>query len=285
MDEPVSYEFGDFRVEAVARQLLRGGEHIALTSKALDTLLVLIQRHGETVSKQELMDAVWGDVAVEENNLTQQISALRKAFGERPDEHKFIVTVPGRGYSFVAPIVLAAIDADLRRVEPLPIWRRSFAMRTAAVAALMVVLALLIALSLNMRRTLVRSTPQTIAVLPFRSTDGSDDELSAGMRYTLTAKLGNLQEILAVRGAVSDNFPPPRDPLIAGRQMNVDAVLDGTIQHDGEKVRVTVQMLDVAGGQVIWAKTVDSVAGGSFAIQDRVAAEIINGLKEFYARD
>jgi len=284
MGETVSYEFGDFRLDAVARQVRRGPDNVPLTSKAFDTLFVLIQHPGETVSKQDLMDAVWGDVAVEENNLTQQISALRKALGERPEEHRFIVTVPGRGYSFVAPIAEVKVD-NVQVNFALPFLSRSLAVRTAAFAAVALLIALVVVLSLNLKRSFLRPAPQTIAVLPFRSTDGSDDELGAGMRYTLTAKLGNLQEILNVRGAVSDNFKAQRDPIIAGREMNVDAVLDGTIQHDGENVRVTVQMLDVAGGQVIWAKTVDAVAGGNFAIQDRVAAEIINGLKEFYARD
>jgi DNA-binding winged helix-turn-helix (wHTH) protein/TolB-like protein len=282
MNGPASYEFGGFHVDTVKRQLCQRGKQLPLTSKAFDTLIVLIEHPGETVSKHALIDAVWGDIAVEENNLTQQISALRKALGERPDEHKFIVTVPGRGYSFVAPIVERS---NHRPVSPISFWQNRMAVRTAALVAIMIVIALAVALSLNLKRSLVRPTPQTIAVLTFRSTNGSDDELGAGMRYTLTAKLGNLQEILNVRGAASDSFPSPRDPIVAGRQMNVDAVLDGTIQHDGGKVRVTVQMLDVAGGHVIWAKTVDAVAAGNFAVQDRVATEIINGLREFYARD
>ena len=283
MNEPASYEFGRFRVDTLKRQLRRDDEVVPLASKAIETLLVLIRHRGETLSKQELMDAVWLDTAVEENNLTQQISTLRKAFGERPDDHKYIVTIPGRGYSFVAQVASSNV-----RVQPIAgasLWQNRFAVRTAALAAVVFVLALAVAFSFNLKRSFIHQAPQSIAVLPFRSADGSDDELSAGMRYTLTAKLGNLQEMLNVRGAVSDNFNAPRDPVIAGREMNVDAVLNGTIQHDGERVRVTVQMVDVAGGQVIWAKTVDAVSGGSFAVQDRVAAEIISGLQEFYARD
>jgi DNA-binding winged helix-turn-helix (wHTH) protein/TolB-like protein len=284
MNEPVSYEFAEFLVDTMQRQLRRGDSVVPLTSKAFETLFVLIQHRGEIISKHDLMDAVWGDTAVEENNLTQQISALRKAFGERPNEHRYIITLPGRGYSFVAPMNESRVPRQQTSLAG-SFWKSSAAVRTAAFAAVVLVIAFVVALSLNLKRSLMRPIPQTIAVLPFRSADGSDDEMGAGMRYTLTAKLGNLQEILNVRGAVSDNFNGPRDPIVAGREMNVDAVLNGTIQHDGEKVRVTVQMLDVAGGRVIWAKTVDAVSGGSFAVQDRVTAEIINGLKEFYARD
>ena len=281
MSSPVSYEFGEFRVDTLKRQLC-GDRRLPLTSKAFDTLRALIQNRGETLSKHDLMDAVWGDTAVEENNLTQQISALRKALGERPDERKYIITVPGRGYSFVAPVVEVNMIERQTRMQSRA-W--PFAMRTATLAALVIVIALAVVLALNLRRSLLRPTPQTIAVLPFKAADGSDDELGAGMRYTLTAKLGNLQEILNVRGAVSDNIPSSRDPIIAGREMNVDAVLDGTIQHDGEKVRVTVQMLDVAGGRVIWAKTVDGVLGDGFSLQDSIATEVVSGLQEYYARN
>src|SRR6187549_2589522 len=102
--ENVVYEFNGFRVDAVRRQLLRDGVAVPLTSKSFDTLLFLIRNSGSTVTKTELMNAVWSDSAVEENNLTQQISALRRALGERPRDHRFIVTVPGRGYSFVADL-------------------------------------------------------------------------------------------------------------------------------------------------------------------------------------
>src|SRR6476620_8270410 len=102
--ESVVYEFNGFKVDAVRRQLLHDGVTVALTSKSFDTLLFLIRHSGSTVTKTELMNAVWHDSAVEENNLTQQISALRRALGERPRDHRFIVTVPGRGYSFVAEI-------------------------------------------------------------------------------------------------------------------------------------------------------------------------------------
>src|SRR6187549_3417128 len=102
--ENVVYEFNGFRVDAVRRQLLHNGTAIPLTSKSFDTLLFLITHSGSTVTKTELMNAVWSDSAVEENNLTQQISTLRRALGERPRDHRFIVTVPGRGYSFVAEV-------------------------------------------------------------------------------------------------------------------------------------------------------------------------------------
>jgi len=96
------YEFGPFQIDTVKRLLLRDGEPVALKAKCFETLLVLVEARGQVLDKDELMRRIWPDTIVEESNLTGYISALRKALGENPQEHRYIVTVPGRGYSFVA---------------------------------------------------------------------------------------------------------------------------------------------------------------------------------------
>src|SRR5262249_53180883 len=98
------YEFGPFRLDPGKRLLLRNGEPLPLRPKAFDTLLVLVQNSGRVLDKDELMQAVWGATIVEEGGLTRNISVLRKTLGESPDEHRYIVTVPGRGYCFVATV-------------------------------------------------------------------------------------------------------------------------------------------------------------------------------------
>src|SRR5947209_10824643 len=110
------YEFGPFRVDALKRRLLRGGEVVPLTPKAFDTLLVLVERSGRVVEKDDLMERVWPGVAVEENNLTQNVSALRKALGERREEPQYIATVPGLGYRFIASVSESWPDDD--RLSP-----------------------------------------------------------------------------------------------------------------------------------------------------------------------
>ena len=105
MPEETIYAFGDFRLDAGRRLLAhRTQGAVPITSRAFDTLLHLVRNPERLVTKRELMNAVWGDAVVEENNLTQTISTLRQLLGERPDEHRFIVTVPGRGYRFIAPV-------------------------------------------------------------------------------------------------------------------------------------------------------------------------------------
>src|SRR5260370_13946632 len=98
------YEFGPFRLDPAHRLLTRRRKSIALAPKAFDTLMVLVKHRGKLIEKEELIKAVWPEIMVEEGNLTFNIHALRKALGERPKEHKYILTVPGKGYQFVAAV-------------------------------------------------------------------------------------------------------------------------------------------------------------------------------------
>ena len=98
------YSFGPFVVDRVKRTLSRAGRPVPITSKTFDVLVVLLEHRDHIVSKDELLTRVWPDTAVNENNLTRQISSLRRVLGQRPDQHEFVVTVPGHGYRFVASV-------------------------------------------------------------------------------------------------------------------------------------------------------------------------------------
>src|SRR6266404_3203069 len=114
----VVYEFGPFRLEAREHRLVREGHSVRITGKALETLRVLLERHGTLVSKRDLMDAVWPETTVEENNLDRNISAVRKALGEKASGRQYIETVPRAGYRFVAE--LSAVPAEGVSDSPLP---------------------------------------------------------------------------------------------------------------------------------------------------------------------
>ncbi len=103
--EKCVYEFDGFRVDPVRRRLLRGGETVPLTPKAFSILIYLLERRGKVVEKEELLERIWPDTHVTEANLTQNVSSLRKVLGERANDHRYLVTVPGRGYSFVAEVL------------------------------------------------------------------------------------------------------------------------------------------------------------------------------------
>ncbi len=111
------YEFGPFRLELREHRLMRAGQPVPLTGKAFNTLRALVERHGELVSKQDLMSEIWPETTVEENNLDRNISAVRKALGEQADEPSFIETVPRVGYRFIAPV---STDAAYERPATTP---------------------------------------------------------------------------------------------------------------------------------------------------------------------
>jgi len=107
-----AYQFGPFHLDARERRLSRGGETIPLRLKVFDTLLVLVENAGRLITKQELLDAIWPETTVEENNLNHNVSVLRKALGERATGQQYIETVPRVGYRFVAPVdTIAATPA------------------------------------------------------------------------------------------------------------------------------------------------------------------------------
>ncbi|HKX31856.1 MAG TPA: AAA-like domain-containing protein [Blastocatellia bacterium] len=101
---PRFYEFGPFRVDTVKRLLSRDGKLVAIKPKVFDTLIALVQQHGEVVEKDALMARLWPNAEVEEGNITFNISALRNTLGEEPDDHRYVVTLPRRGYRFVATV-------------------------------------------------------------------------------------------------------------------------------------------------------------------------------------
>lgn len=141
----VAYEFGSYRLEPSNACLSRAGEPVELTAKAFDTLVVLVERAGTLVSKEELLDRVWPDVAVDENNLTQQVSTLRRALA---GEERLIETVPKRGYRFVARVLEVPLEAAANREaalraapSPASFWQRGWRSSAAPTAGLLTVLA------------------------------------------------------------------------------------------------------------------------------------------------
>src|ERR1700730_854733 len=108
----VLYEFGPFRVDPERRGLLREDHPVAISPKVFETLLILIRRSREVVSKEDLMQALWPDAFVEEANLSQNIFMLRKALGDTPEDRRYIVTLPGRGYRFAEQVRTVTQDGD-----------------------------------------------------------------------------------------------------------------------------------------------------------------------------
>lgn len=254
------YEFSGYRLDGVSRELFGPDRApIALSSKALDVLLYLIEQRDRVVDKDDLLAAVWAGRVVEENNLTQAISSLRKAFGIRPQEHRFIVTVPGRGYRFVAEL---AADPFVER-------RRSTDAKEPVVGAVSNV-------------TPIRMhPPKALAVLPFRSlSTGPRDELfELGLAETLITRLSHSRELRVSALASSHHLGREvQDPIMAGRQLGAAWVIDGSTQQADGNVRVNVRLLSVADGAAAYADTFDVGTDHVFALQDRISTAVVGAL-------
>ena len=276
------HRFGDYYLDTQARELRAGdGALVPLTAKAFDTLSCLIDNRQRVVGKDELLTTVWAGRVVEENNLTQAISALRRALGS---EHRYIVTVPGRGYRFVADVEDAA-DAPARdTATPVPVPHRFDRRRAIALGALLFMLALFAVSAWRMREPVVppvKPSQQTLAVLPFRSlSPGPRDELlELGLAETLIARISGSTQLRVRSLTSSQRFAGARqDPLDAGRQLGAAYVIEGTTQRDGDQVRVNARLLDVTDGRAIWSGTFDEQIDRAFTLQDGIAAAVASAL-------
>jgi DNA-binding winged helix-turn-helix (wHTH) protein/tetratricopeptide (TPR) repeat protein len=240
---PHIYEFGDFRIEAAKHMLVRKGEPVALTPKVFETLLYLVRRQGDLVEKDELIRAVWPDTVVEENNLNQNISTLRRVLGETRGENRFIVTVPGRGYRFVASVRTQSVSAGAASTST--------------------------------------ASNRTLAVLPFKplTADLRDEALEMGMADTLIARLSSSRGT-AVRplSSVRKYGSLEQDALAAGRELAVESVLDGSIQRNGSHIRVTARLIQVSDGASLWAGKFDEEFTDVFAVQDTISEKVASAL-------
>ena len=243
MTEPQAqvYEFGTFRIDAAKRLLFnREGQAVSLTPKVFDTLLYLLENRARVLKKEELMKAIWPERIVEENNLNQNISLLRRALGENKNEHQYIMTVPGHGYRFVAGVRALSTPAE----SPAP------------------------------------AVP-SLAVLPFQPlvAEHRDLALELGMADTLIARLSGIrQAVVRPIGSVRKYSGVEHDALLAGRELGVETILEGSIQRWGDAIRVNVRLMKVSSGAALWSGTFDEKFSDIFSVQDAIAERVAAAL-------
>ena len=301
------YEFGPFRVDTLNHVLLRDGETLPLKPKVFDTLLVLIENRGRVLDKDELISRLWPDTIVEEANLTQNVYLLRKALGEDSQGEAYIQTMPRRGYRFVASVHEVADESpDLTSEEHArgqvvfederekttcaaggvsgSSWSRTtLRQRVVAVAITAIALGATLVYFWTSTRPQPAAAPaiRSIAVLPFKplGSDASDESLGFGMADTLITRLSNIKQ-LVVRptSAVRKFTSPGQDSAAAGRELKVDAVLEGSIQRAGDRIRVTLRLVRVSDGSPIWAGQFDEQVNDFLAVQDRVSERVAHAL-------
>ncbi|MGH9846453.1 MAG: tetratricopeptide repeat protein, partial [Blastocatellia bacterium] len=299
--------FGPFRLDVAERMFVRDGEAIPLQPKAFDLLLVLVEHHGHLLEKDELLKAVWPDTIVEEVNLANNISILRKALGEGSDGQQFIETVPRRGYRFVAPVLeeqegmmepgVAEIAQALVDQQDKPVAAATgelpaqgisrWVKRRPGLAVSLITLLLIGAAgainswSLKRQPAAPGAVIKSIAVLPFKplAASGRDEALELGMADTLITRLSNLRHLIVrPTSAVRKYTALDQDPLAAGREQKVDAVLESSFQRLGEKIRVTVRLVNVSDGSALWAYQCDEYCTNIFAAQDAITEKVARAL-------
>jgi serine/threonine-protein kinase len=262
-------DFAEFRIDPLSRRVWRrDGTPVPMTARVFDTLMYLVEHRGVVVAKDDLIAAIWPDRVVEENNLSQSISALRRALGDRRGGDSSIVTIPGRGYKFIAEP--APRPQEVREIASggsvVPLRRRdsTAARRVPAVVA-----------------APANPFPQVLAVLPFRSLapKRGDESLLMGMADVVIARLGASDGLVVRPSSLVRRYAAAgRDPLAAGRELGADVVLDGGVQRDGARLRVSARLLRVGDGVALWARSFDVQFTNVFEVQDAICEQVCQSL-------
>ena len=308
------YEFGRFRIRTSDRVLLRDQEIVPLTPKVFDILLALVESSGQVVSKDGLMKRVWPDSFVEEGNLTQNISLLRKALGDGQNGHQFIETVARRGYRFVAPVREARVSgvharddayaavpgvesAALSASEPgtasviggSDVRNLSNSLkrhRAVAVASLLALVAAAagIVYSTGSGKAVsgVGSAIESIAVLPFINDASDTDAEYFGDKITesLVNNLSQLPKLRVVPRSVVLNYKGREtDPRMIARELDVRAVLIGKVHRRGDMLSIQVDLIDATNVAQMWGQHYDRRVSDILLVQEDISRDIFENLR------
>ncbi|HEX6124278.1 MAG TPA: tetratricopeptide repeat protein [Pyrinomonadaceae bacterium] len=288
------YEFGDFRLDAGHLMLYRKDEELALAPKAVETLLALVERRGQIVSKDELLEAVWPDAIVEESNLFLYLSVLRKTLGTQTNGKPWVETLRRRGYRFSGSVrVIPATNGDgAPRVEPFPlhvvpsrlpdadnapdeIRPRPFRWWNFAAAGLLTaVVALTLAYSYFLKHEIT-----SIAVMPFENENAELEYLSDGMTETLIESLSRLPKLnVKARSSVFRYKNKEKDAATIGRELNVRAILNGRVVQHGDRLTVYLELVDAQTGDRIWGNQYTRNQTNIISLQREIARDVLDKL-------
>ena len=256
-DSDRTFVFDGFRFDRTEGRLLRETgsgttEPLTLGSRARDLLALLLDRRGELVTKHDIFAAVWPGTAVEEANLTMQISALRRVLDRDRDRGSYIQTIPRRGYRFVAAVTSRGTGGSFR----VP------AQFEAAPAT--------------------RPPPRlSIVVLPFLnlSDDPGQQYFADAVTEDLTTDLSRLENMIVIsRNTAFTYRNKPISTKQIGRELGVRYVLEGSVRRSGSQLRLSAQLVDAVTDAHLWAERFDGDAGDLFALQNEIASRLANAL-------
>ena len=243
-------EFGPFRLDVAAEILFRGTEPIVLGQRAVALLRLLVERTAEPVSKDALIEAAWPGLAIEDSNLTVQIAALRRVFGEVAGAADWIETLPRRGYRYVGPAVTAG--------------NAPVAVGTQASTALAL------------------PDKPSVAVLPFSNLSGDPEQeyFADGMVEDITAGLSRIKWLFVVARNSSFAYKGRAvDAKRVGHELGVRYLLQGSLRKDGNRVRISAHMIEAETAGNLWTERFDRPLDDIFALQDEIALNVVGAIE------
>ena len=287
------YTFGKFRLDRRSRVLSCSGELVALYPKAIDVLVFLVEKHGNVATKEELLEGVWPGTFVEESTLTRSISVLRKALGDTPEGHSYILTVPKRGYQFVAMVREENADAASLAPsldKPIPENSRPSVPVQRWLSALIAggVLSILLVAGgwLYWSRFRARQAPARImiAVLPVQNLTGDADReyISDGLTEEIIAQLGRINPerlgVIARTSAMTYKHSPKTVSQI-GAELHVEYIIESSLRQSGDRLRITTQLIRVNDQTHLWSQDYDRARRDLVTLQDDFANAVASGIR------
>ena len=302
------FEFGPFRLEPSEHLLLREGIPVSITPKSFDLLVALLIDRGHLVTKEQLLERVWPDSFVEEANLSVKMSELRRALGEAPNENHYIETVPRKGYRFVAD-VREIIDGEVPssptvrengRAPDIPdlmnnvdeisagdAHHSAFGSNLLRWVWIAVPLIVLVGLTVLLSRSSVfdsgrGSKIQSLAVLPMTNLSGdpAQDYFADGMTETLISGLARVGALRVIsRTSVMQYKGAQKQVPEIGRELNVDAIIEGSVQRVGDRVKIDVKLIDAQNDHYIWNETYDRQLSDILALQNEIARAVTKAVQ------
>lgn len=288
------YEFGEFRIDAEERLLLRNGKPIPLTPKAFETLLALVENSGHVVKKDDLMKRVWPDAFVEEVNLAQNVSAIRRVLDTNGTQ--YIETVPKLGYRLIvkARVVgepelerqvapehqpkIVTLDAPVSATTSVGREARRLRKRVAiAGMAALVMVSAAVEWWIERRANTIPVRISSLAVLPLEnlSKDPEQEYFADGMTDELITDVAKIHSLRVISRTSVMHYKGKHPPVPQiGRELNVDAIVEGTVMRSGDRVRITAQLIDARQDRHLWADTYEGDLRNVLALQDEVTTAI-----------